>query len=195
MSPPPYIGPMERKSDYTPFAVQRVVMLGYMCSGKSTVGQVLARRLEWEFLDYDVEIERREDRTVSAIIETEGEEYFRAAEAGLTEEAATQRMLVMAPGGAWITRPELLQQLGPGTLAVWLRVTPEETARRLMEDTIDRPFKDLADPVGRIAEMQAERAPLYRLADHAIPTDGRSTEEIAFEIEQVVRTRGIVRRE
>lgn len=173
--------------------IVRVVLLGYMCSGKSTVGEALARRLEWDYLDFDVEIERRKNGSVHDIIEIEGEEYFRTLEAALTEEAATQRYLVLAPGGAWITRPELLELLGPRTLSVWLRVSPEETARRLMEDSVDRPFKDHPDPVGRIAEMQADRAPLYRLANIAVPTDARSTEQIAFEVEQLVRTRGIAR--
>lgn len=170
--------------------IERVVLLGYMCSGKSTVGEALARRLEWRFLDLDVEIERREGRTVKDIIAAEGEERFRDLEAALTEEAAEAPMLVLAPGGGWITRPELLGMLGSETLRVWLKVSPEETTRRLMADSIDRPFRDLDDPTPRIAEMLEQREPLYRLADLSIPTDGRSTESIAFEIESILRTRG-----
>lgn len=188
-----YIGPLERRSDYFPLPrVERVVLLGYMTSGKSTVGQALARRLEWQFVDFDVEIERRDGRTVPDLIEAEGESFFRDLEAALTEELAAKRYLVLAPGGGWITRPELLAALGPGTLSVWLRVSPAEVERRLKEDTIDRPFKDMADPLDRIAAMLGEREPLYRLADIGVPTETRSVEEIAFEIEQLVRTRGMV---
>jgi shikimate kinase len=172
-----------------PLAVARVVLLGYMCSGKSTVGEALARRLEWGFLDFDVEIERREGRTVKDVIAEGGEERFREMEAALTAEVAETPFLVLAPGGGWITRPELIGMLGSETLRVWLRVSPEETVRRLMADDIDRPFRDLADPTPRVAEMLAEREPLYRLADLSIPTEGRSPESIAYEIEQVVRTR------
>lgn len=187
-----YIGPLERRSDYLPLRkVERVVLLGYMASGKSTVGEALARRLEWQFVDFDVEIERRDGRTVQQLIEAEGEEFFRDLEAALTEEFATVRYLVLAPGGAWITRPELLDAIQPGTLSVWLRVEPDEVARRLKQDTVDRPFKDHADPTERIAAMQAEREPLYRLADVGVPANARSIEQIAFEIEQLVRTRGI----
>lgn len=170
--------------------IERVVLLGYMCSGKSTVGEALARRLEWRFLDLDVEIERREGRSVKDLIAEDGEERFRHLEAALTDEAAEARMLVLAPGGGWITRPELLGMLGSETLRVWLKVSPEETARRLQADSIDRPFRDLADPTSRIAEMLEQREPLYRLADLSIPTDGRSAESIAFEIECILRTRG-----
>ncbi|HEX5726833.1 MAG TPA: shikimate kinase [Longimicrobiaceae bacterium] len=172
-----------------PHAVDRVVLLGYMCSGKSTVGQALARRLEWRYLDFDVEIERREGRTVREIIEAAGQERFRALEAALTAEVAGAPGMVLAPGGGWITSPELLASLGAGTLSVWLRVSPEETVRRLREDRIDRPLRDHPEAAAVVAEMLADREPLYRLADLGIPTDGRSPEAVAFEIEQLVRTR------
>ncbi|HYH80738.1 MAG TPA: shikimate kinase [Longimicrobium sp.] len=185
--PPPAAPPLAPGS----WPVERVVLLGYMTSGKSTVGQALARRLEWTFLDFDVEIERRDGRTVQDMIAADGEERFRQLEAALTDEAARTPYLVLAPGGGWITRPEQLTALGPGTLAAWLRVSPEETARRLRADTIARPFRDLDDPVPRIAEMLAGREPLYRLADVSIPTDGRSPESIAFELETIVRMRAL----
>ncbi|HEX2091304.1 MAG TPA: shikimate kinase [Longimicrobiaceae bacterium] len=178
--------------DGSPLAVRRVVLLGYMCSGKSTVGDALARRLEWSYLDFDVEIEHRAGVTVQQIIASAGEEHFRELEAALTLEAASAQRLVLAPGGGWVTRPEFLNALGPGTLAVWLQVSPEETVRRLRADTIDRPFKDHPDPVGMITRMLTERLPLYERADLTIPADVRSPESIAFEIEQVVRTRNAV---
>lgn len=169
--------------------VERVVLLGYMASGKSTVAEALARRLEWSYLDFDVEIERREGRSVKEIIDGIGEEEFRRMEAALTEEVANEEGVVLAPGGGWITAPELLEAIRPGTLSVWLCVSPDETARRLKEDTIDRPFRDHPDPVGMIAEMLADRFPLYQRADVALPADTRTPEQIAFEIEGIVRAR------
>jgi shikimate kinase len=169
--------------------IERVVLLGYMTSGKSTVGQALARRLEWEFLDFDVEIEHRAGATVKEIIERHGEEAFREMEAALTAEVAERPGLVLAPGGGWITRPEQLDLLGSRTLSVWLRVSVDETVRRLNADSIDRPFRGHPDPRGMIAGMLAEREPLYRLADVSVPAEGRSPEGVAFEIETIVRTR------
>jgi shikimate kinase len=186
--PSPSSAPGARRSAPEP-SLQRVVLLGFMCSGKSTVGEALARRLNWNFLDFDVEIERRENATVSAIIDAHGEEYFRAAEAALTEEVSRERGLVLSPGGGWITRPELLEAIRPGTLSVWLSVSVEETVRRLRSDAIDRPFKDHPEPQELIAAMLQEREPLYRLADLRIPAEIRSPEEIAYEIEHVVRAR------
>lgn len=169
--------------------VVRVVLLGYMTAGKSTVGAALARRLEWRYLDFDVEIEHRAGRTVRELIAAEGEEHFRGLEAALTGEVAETTHVVIAPGGGWITRPEMLDELGPHTLSVWLRISPDEVVRRLREDTIERPFRDHPDPRGMVAEMLREREALYRLADLGIPVDARTPEEIAFEIEQVVRGR------
>ena len=184
---------MEEDRRTAPEPIQRIVLLGFMCSGKSTVGASLARRLEWGFLDFDVEIEAREGRTIGAMVDAEGEGYLRAREAELTAEVADSSALVVAPGGGWITEPELLGSMRPGTLAVWLRVSPEETARRLMEDTIDRPFRDLPDPLTPIRSMMAEREPLYRLADLAVNAGADSVEAVAFEVEMVVRREGFVR--
>lgn len=169
--------------------IERVVLLGYMTAGKSTVGQALARRLEWEFLDFDVEIEHRAGVSVKTLIETCGEEALREMEAALTEEVAERPGMVLAPGGGWITRPEQLDRLGSRTLSVWLRVSVDETVRRLNGDAVERPFRGHPDPRPLIAEMLAEREPLYRLADLSIPVDGRTPESVAFELETIVRTR------
>jgi shikimate kinase len=169
--------------------IDRIALLGFMSSGKSTVGQSLARRLNWEFIDFDVEIERREELPVAALIERQGEDYFRGLEAALTREIANREAAVLAPGGGWIMNPALLESIRPGTLTAWLRVSPAEVVRRLREQANDRPFKDDPDAIHPIAAMLEEREPLYRLADMAIPVDGRSTEAIAFELEQIVRYR------
>lgn len=166
---------------------RRVVLLGYMCSGKSTVGAALARRLEWAYLDFDVEIERRAGATIRELVAAEGEAGLRAREAALTVEAAGADAVVMAPGGGWITRPELLHALPPDTLSVWLRVSPPETVRRLLADDIDRPFRDHPDPEAAVARMMAGRIPLYSMAHLHLDADGRGVEALAFEIERVVR--------
>ena len=172
--------------------IERIVLMGFMCSGKSTVGAALARRLEWGFLDFDVEIERREGSTIASIIQGAGEEYFRAAEAALTREVSGAPALVLAPGGGWVTQPGLFEGIRPGTFSVWLSAAVEETVRRLREDSIDRPFRDHPDPGGMIAAMMAERERLLDRADLKIPVDGRTVEQTAFEIEVVVRTRGLL---
>lgn len=167
--------------------VERVVLLGYMCSGKSTVGAALARRLEWELVDLDAEIEHRAGQPVKALVDSAGEAALRAMEAELTLALAGRTGVVLAPGGGWITQPELLAALGPGTLSVWLRSSPKEIVRRLKGAPGPRPFQDLPDPLPLVARMVAERTPLYALADLAVETDGVSAEAVAYRIERVVR--------
>jgi len=169
--------------------VDRVLLLGFMCSGKSTIGRSLARRLEWDFIDFDEEVETRTGMPIAEFIESRGEDHFRRVEVELTSEYGGRTRIVLAPGGGWITNAGLLESLPEGTLSVWLRVSARETVRRLREDPGQRPFKNHPDPLRPIEQLLSTREPLYRVADHVIPGDLRSAETIAFELEQLVRAR------
>lgn len=170
--------------------VERVVLVGSMCSGKSTVAEELARRLGWEHLDLDRWIEAREGRTVPEIFRVEGEARFRALEAEATAEVAGRSCVVLAPGGGWITNPALLERLGPGTLAVWLQVSPEVVLERAGPRREGRPLLDVPDPLGAVRRLLAEREPLYRLAGFAVSTDALDAASVASLIENEIRTRG-----
>jgi shikimate kinase len=171
--------------------ISRVVLIGFLGAGKSVVGEALGTRLEWEFVDFDAQIRNQEGQSLSEVAAAAGNEYLREAEASLTREAAQRERLVIAPGGAWITRPELLESLGHDTLSVWLRVSPSEAFDRIQDSVERHPWSDQPDALDRIGELMREREPLFRLADVSVPTNRRSPEAIAFEIEQIVRTREI----
>src|SRR5687768_957538 len=110
-----------------------------MASGKSAVGAELARRLGWTHLDLDREIERVAGRTVREIFAADGEAAFRRMEAEATAAVARRTGIVLSPGGGWITNPDLLDALGPGTLCAWLQVSPEEAVRRAAAEPGERP--------------------------------------------------------
>ena len=170
--------------------VRRVVLVGFMASGKSSVAAELAERLGWEHLDLDREIEAREGRTIPELFRVYGEEHFRALEAALTAEVAARERVVLSPGGGWITNPALLETLGPGTLAVWLRVSPEEVLKRAGPTRGSRPLLDVPDPLARVRSLLALRERLYARADLQVETDGRDTAAVAAEIEEEIRRRG-----
>lgn len=170
-------------------SVQRVVLVGMMCSGKSAVGAELARRLGWTHLDLDREIERGAGRTVREIFAAEGEAAFRRMEAEATARVADQTGIVLSPGGGWITNPDLLDALGPGTLCVWLKVSPEEAVRRAAAEPGERPLLAGADPLASVRRLLAERERFYARADVEVLTDGRSVGELADEIHNVIRAR------
>lgn len=160
----------------------RVILIGFMAAGKTTVGRVLAERLGWRFVDFDEEIVRRSGETVPQIFREHGEAVFRALEARLTAELRSLDRAVIAPGGGWVTTPAALDNLPPGTLLVWLRVSAEEAIRRVGGGR-DRPLLAGADPLERARALMAERESLYRRADLVIDVDGRTPAEIAAAIE------------
>ncbi len=169
-------------------AVARVVLLGFMASGKTTVGGLLARRLGWRHLDLDEEIEREEGRSVAEIFRAEGEAYFRRREAETTERVLEAPHTVISPGGGWATNPSLTGRLPAGTLSVWLRVSPEEVLRRLGEAEVRRrPLLAGPDAAATVRRLLRERETLYRRAARAVDTDARHAADVAREIESFVR--------
>ena len=170
-----------------PGDVSRVVLVGFMAAGKSSVGERLAEILGWEFVDFDEEIERRTGMSIPEIFRHRGAAEFRALEEELTSELAEVHWTVFAPGGGWITQPELLEYFGDETLVVWLRISPEEAVRRASTALSHRPLlASASDPLERARTLIREREPLYRLADVVIDVDGRGVDELAEEIADLI---------
>ena len=171
-----------------------IVLIGFMGTGKSAVGRVLARRLAWRHLDTDAEIERAAGRTIPEIFTEEGEPAFRAREASLLSSLTPPSLtgkgagglgshgLILSTGGGTPLRPEnaaLLKQIGT---VVWLQVTPEAILARVRRSLHERPLlaghRD--DPLGRIEVLLADRAPRYAaLADYTLDTSDCANSEEA----------------
>jgi shikimate kinase len=169
---------------------KRVLLLGFMGAGKTTIGPILARRLGWQFLDLDVEIARTAGLPVPEIFAREGEAGFRRREAEATRRVIEREAIVLAPGGGWVANEAAARALPAGTVRVWLQVTAEEVLRRLGTAGADRPLLAVADPRATIRSLLAAREPLYRAAELAVPTEGRSAPEIAADIESLLKGRG-----
>ena len=162
------------------------MLVGFMCAGKSSVGRVLARRLGWAFVDLDRLVEEREGRTVAEIFAREGEAAFRRAEAAASDAVASWSRMVLAPGGGWALNAARTAPPAPGTLSVWLRVSPEEVVRRGASAPGTRPLLAGADPLAAARRLLAEREPAYTRADVVVDTEGRTPEEVAAEVEHAV---------
>jgi shikimate kinase len=174
----------------SPEPVRRVVLLGMMAAGKTAVGAALARRLGWRHADLDREVERLAGRSVAAVFASDGEAAFRALEARATAAFTAETEIVLSPGGGWITTPGLLESLGPGTLSVWLRVSPEEAVRRASAAAGERPLLAGPDPLGAVRRLLAEREPLYARAELSVQTAGRTADELALLLLSEIRSRG-----
>ncbi len=165
----------ERKS------VDRVILIGFMGSGKSRVGPELARLLGWAFEDMDRRIEARLGATVEEIFERHGEAFFRSEERRLAEEMAHMESVVIAAGGGAFTFSETREALKSGALIVWLRCDLDAVLSRLPLDG-SRP---LARDRETICRLFSEREQSYRLADRVVDASSATPEALAREIAEM----------
>lgn len=159
-------------------AVRRVVLVGFMAAGKSSVGRGLAERMGWRFIDFDAEIERRSGRSVPELFSQDGEAAFRRMEAELTSELAGLTRVVLAPGGGWVAQPGLLDRLGPGSLVVWLRVSAEEAVRRSQAGPGTRPLLAGDEPLAAARRLLEAREASYARADWTVDVEGSTVDEV-----------------
>lgn len=160
---------------------QRIVLVGFMGSGKTTVGRLLGRGLGWAFLDMDRCIEKRCGLGIAQIFETRGETFFREQERLMAREASGLERHVIAAGGGAFAVEATREALREGALTVWLWAPIETILARVRPDG-SRP---LARSRERILRLFAEREPSYRLADcHVDATAG--PEEVVRRVRQTV---------
>lgn len=167
----------EQASAYT------VALVGFMGAGKTTVGQELARCLNWRFADLDHLIETREGRTIPQIFQREGEARFRELEHTVLREALAARdskfFVIALGGGAFVVeniRTLLRQRQVP---AVWLDAPAEELFRRCEQPEVVRPLRQNSEQFTKLYE---QRLSSYRQADLHVITKGKEISAIAEEI-------------
>jgi len=161
-------------------------LVGFMASGKSTVGRLVAARLGWEFRDLDRVIADAAGRTIPEIFAAEGEEGFRRRESeALAEAAALRRTVIATGGGAACREPNLSRMLAAGHV-VTLAVSPEEVVRRTQGRT-NRPLLDgAADPLAAATALLRAREPFYARAHATIETQALTPDEVAAAVMRVL---------
>ncbi|MDE2875112.1 MAG: shikimate kinase [Gemmatimonadota bacterium] len=164
--------------------VARLVLVGFMGAGKSTVGPLVARALGWDFVDLDDEIAGRDGRHPAEIIRRDGIERFRELESKAARELLRREGLVLAMGGGWAAQPGHMASLGRDSLSVWLKVTPAAALARIRGSAASRPLLAGPDPHAAAATLLRRRTTHYRRSTITIETDGRSPDEVAREILQ-----------
>ena len=158
---------------------ESIILIGFMGSGKTTVGMRLSYKIRRPVEDLDKMIERREACTISELFATKGEEYFREKETELLRELVRKkRQGILSAGGGTPMRQQnrdLLKQLGT---VVYLRVRPETVYGRLKWDK-SRPLLQCKDPLSRIQELMESRAGAYEsCADIIVDADELDLDEI-----------------
>ena len=158
-----------------------ITLTGFMGSGKTTVGKVLADFLGCPFLDLDDLVVKKAGKSIPDIFTQDGEPVFRQLEAQLlrkTIEKYAEGTAVLALGGGAVLAPASASLLHEKTVCIYLRASLETILQRLAGETAGRPLADDA-----LASRLAEREPIYEKTAHVIlDTDGLSPDEVADEI-------------
>ena len=161
-----------------------VILVGLPGSGKTTIGRAAAKLLNWPFIDFDTEIERRSHASIAQIFERHGEKHFRALEQDLSRELAGCSKTMMSAGGGWITNTESVALLRQGGRIIYLRATPSLLIERLASARVRRPLLEVPDPLGTLERLYTERQALYEQADHVIDTEVVDRKELIEQVRQ-----------
>lgn len=149
-----------------------IVLVGFMGTGKTTAGKLIAERLGWRFIDTDALIAGRSGRSVQAIFSQDGEAAFRTLEAAVCVESGNWRRTVIATGGGTWIAPANRQALSMTGFAVCLRAPAEQIEARLLEAEEVRPLLDAPDRRQRIVDLMNARAAIYATVPRTIDTGG-----------------------
>lgn len=162
--------------------MNNVILIGFMGSGKSSVGKALADKLQRKFVDMDDEIELGEKKTINAIFAEYGEEHFRGLETSYLEKLLTKKNKVISTGGGVILKEENVEILKKIGTVVFLHTPYETLLENLSGDTV-RPLLQRDDAEEVIKNLLDKREPIYfNAASMIIQTKDKSINEIADEI-------------
>lgn len=158
-----------------------IYIVGFMGTGKTTVGKELAKRKGWNFTDLDGLIEQREKMPITEIFTRQGEPYFRRTETQVLKEVSQKADLVVACGGGIVMAEENIRIMKGNGAIICLTAKPGIILKRT-SGYKHRPLLNVADPKGRIEELLKLRAPFYAKADYIIDTSDLTIDEAVEKI-------------
>lgn len=156
---------------------KNIVLIGFMGSGKTSVGKRISMRLKREFIDMDDFIVQKMGMSVNEIFEKYGEDYFRNIEKELCQRFAKSEKKIIATGGGVIKNKENVKNLRKNGIIIYLKTTPENIAYNLRNDN-SRPLLAVEDKLGKIRELMNQRVPTYeKCADITLDVSDMGLEE------------------
>jgi shikimate kinase len=162
----------------------KIYLVGFMASGKTTIGRALASRLGWQFEDVDALIEQRERRTIAEIFATHGETYFRGVEREILRLIQPLRHVVVATGGGTFTDPDNRALITLDGLSVWIDVPLSDLIHRIPLDG----RRPLAANRADLERLYVARADVYRLAQVRVAAGPGSVQAVVDRILEAVQT-------
>lgn len=158
-----------------------IYLIGFMGSGKTTAGRMLAKRLHYQFIDSDKAIEIKEAQPVKNIIHNKGLPYFRALEVAFIESGHPPEACVVSCGGGLVTNPGMIDTLKQRGLVIAFFASVDTLLERTGRNN-KRPLLDVENPRERIETLLEERTPIYNQAHVCLSTDMRSISDVAQQI-------------
>jgi shikimate kinase len=166
-----------------------IVLTGFMCTGKTSVGKLLAEKLGYQFVDTDDLIEQRVGMKISDIFAVYGEPYFRDVETEVVKEVAKKDKFVISTGGGVVLRKVNIDELRKNGIIVNLTAKPETIYNRLKNQPGVRPLLNKPDPMNEIIKLLSQREEYYKNCDLRIETDNFTVEQIVQQILDYIKTK------
>jgi len=174
-----------------------IVLIGYRCSGKTTVGKILAQDLGRQFVDTDRLVEEKTGLTVHACVSQKGWKHFRQLEGDVVKGVAEVDDLIISTGGGVVMAQENVRNLGKNGWFVWLKAEPSVIRDRMKTEEKPgelRPSLSGKDPLKEIDQLIHERTPFYAsTGNHTVDTNGQPPEKVARAIMKAFRDKYPVR--
>lgn len=160
---------------------KNIYLIGFMGTGKSTVGRLLADRLGMEFCDTDAMVEKRAGKTIAEIFEDLDEDAFRGMETEILKEITGKGNLVVSTGGGIVVTKGNMEIMRSAGKLITLMASPEQIFERIKDDR-GRPLLNVDSPLDEIKRLIYDRAPFYINTDYIVETTELSPEDAAEEI-------------
>jgi shikimate kinase len=177
----------------------KLALIGLRGSGKSTVGRILAARLNWEFHDTDEIVQREAGLTIRELFESRGEAGFRALEKAAVGAVCSRCNAVIATGGGAVLDPENAAALKRGGFVVHLTAEPRELWRRISQDASSRETRPkliatAESGIDELKKLMRARAGVYsQVRDVEVDVEARSPDEVADAVIVLMRAHGVLK--
>lgn len=162
-----------------------IVLIGFMCSGKSRVGAALAKKLGWPHIDTDEMIRKDVGSSIADIIVSQGESAFREIENKAVGLVSSLNKTVISTGGGVPTSDANMKMLSSQGQLIWLKVSPETVLKRA-GNLKSRPLINSNDPLSSIRRLMSEREKFYSQAPYSLSVDGLVPHQLADKIIEMV---------
>lgn len=162
----------------------KLILIGFMGVGKTSVGKKLSEKLNLKFIDTDYEIEKSENKTISQIFEDYGERYFRTLETKILKSSIKEENIIISTGGGIITNEENYKILKNEKNVIFLDASTKTIIRHLYDETNKRPLlKDSKNLSSKIEELLSIRYEKYKeVSDILIEVNNKNIDEVISQI-------------